>query len=205
MLRELTSKTDRVLSALRTEIEKGSIVVKGIISDSTVVKSASGISVFSSDKLKEMFFDYLIDCSEESEKQRASMTEKIIPAEVITENVLFDLQKYIVVLEKNISIVSDCAWGKIVCDSLFLSSKSLLEGISISPKDYLKFVKDLPQYMSFELRYKGKVGWTERIVCTLYDIELVFTGIVSFEKAKEYWKKRCLEFNYENYIPFEDR
>lgn len=101
-------------------------------------------------------------------------------------------------------IASNCNGGTILHD-LGLQFKSPFVNLWIKPKDYLKLLKSLPQYMETDIKFISEEGVTYP-VGLLDDVKIYFQHYKSEEEAKEKWVERTKRMNYDKlFILFTDR
>lgn len=111
---------------------------------------------------------------------------------------------------KNISIISNNCGGGFISQRFGLKYNSPTVGMFICTDDYLKFINDLEQYLSFSLRFidpntskhydlvKNTNQYGSYPVAQLNDIELFFMHYKSKEEAAEKWNKRKQRLDVHN-------
>lgn len=112
--------------------------------------------------------------------------------------------------EKNITIISSNCNGGVLSSDLGIAFNSPFVNLFIQAADYIKILKDLPQYMSKELRFVKEVDSTYGSVSypTAYlgDVKIYFMHYTSEEDARAAWNRRVKRINWDKlYILFTDR
>lgn len=112
----------------------------------------------------------------------------------------------------NFTIISNNCWGGLIYESYNLEKKSPTIGMFFMASDYIKFVNNIKEYLSYELkfippkesRWKEDLCYDKRFgsypVAKLNDIEIFFLHYNSEEEAREKWKRRCKRINWDNLI-----
>lgn len=111
------------------------------------------------------------------------------------------------------TIISNNCWGGIVYESYNIPKLSPTVGLYIMPSDYIKFIKSLEIYLSYELEFisineskwknyveknDSKVG--KYPIGKLDDIEIFFLHYNSEKEALEKWNRRCKRINWDRLI-----
>jgi len=113
-----------------------------------------------------------------------------------------DIDKYIMLKNSNISIVSNNCWGGIVYNTLGMECLSPFKNLFLKDNDYLKLLEGLPHYLSYEpVLYKYVVDKSRNIeypVLLLDDICIHCNHDISAEEAIIKWKRRTKKFNFQN-------
>ena len=111
---------------------------------------------------------------------------------------------------KNFTIISNNCFGGVFYRNNNLEYMSPTCGLFIMPKDYIKFIYNLKEYLKLELveiqysqskyyeylkqiKYSGTIG-------KLNDIEIMFLHYDDFNEAKQKWDRRKKRINYYNII-----
>lgn len=110
---------------------------------------------------------------------------------------------------RNFSIISNNCWGGLISQYYGLPYKSPTCGLGIRGRDYIKFCKNIKDYLSLKLefirfedsKYKEQYqGFNPFPVAKLGDIEVYFSHYHSEEEAAEKWYRRVERINYDNII-----
>lgn len=115
-------------------------------------------------------------------------------------------------LGTDFTIISNNCWGGMVYESYNLIKSSPTIGLFFMATDYIKFISNLPHYLSSELTFikpeKSKnVDYLQTIknfgvfpIAKLDDIEIVFLHYKTEDDARDKWARRCQRINYEKLI-----
>lgn len=111
------------------------------------------------------------------------------------------------------TIISNTCWAGHVYRYFGLPYNTPTIGIGFFADEYLKFLKDIPRYLSMELvEMKAEESKYYNIIKTqpakfqtcpyarLGDLELRFAHYKTFEKAKQNWDRRCKRVNLDHLI-----
>lgn len=123
----------------------------------------------------------------------------------------FSFEEYIHIKLSNISIISDSCFGGFIYHTLGLKFQTPLINTRILPFDYIKFIDNLPYYLSCKLENYRKDelspvdinSWLTYVgepVGCLDDIVVRFVHENSFEEALCNWNKRINRINKDNTI-----
>lgn len=118
----------------------------------------------------------------------------------------------------NFTIISNNCWGGMIYESYNLPKNSPTVGLYFMPKDYIKFLKNLKEYVSVEIefiepsksKYEKVLKKDHRFgkypIGKLKDIEIMFLHYKSKEEAREKWNRRCKRINWNKLlIKFNDQ
>jgi len=122
----------------------------------------------------------------------------------------------------NFSIISNNCWGGCIYDKYGLPYLSPTIGLFFMPDDFLKFIKNLPYYLSLEINqvsfgssyFKNKYQMIQDpngrsfyrdhgstvLIGRLDDVEVIFLHYSSFQDAKEKWNRRRGRVNFNNIV-----
>ena len=112
----------------------------------------------------------------------------------------------------NFTIISNNCWGGMIYESYNLQKQSPTIGVFFMAQDYIKFLKDLREYIQCELEFisPNESRWKDYVkndsrfgnypIGKLKDIEIFFLHYKSEEEAREKWERRCKRINWEKLI-----
>ena len=107
----------------------------------------------------------------------------------------------------NFTIISNNCWGGMIYESYNLQKQSPTIGVFFMAQDYIKFLKDLREYIQCELEFisPNESRWKDYVkndsrfgnypIGKLKDIEIFFLHYKSEEEAREKWERRCKRIN----------
>jgi uncharacterized protein (DUF1919 family) len=126
---------------------------------------------------------------------------KFINGEVLfIPNLNFD--KYIRLIESNISIISNNCWGGILCNTLSIECRSPFKNLFVTDDDYLKLISDLQHYLNSDLvfyEFNIDVHSNQTYpVFLLDDICIHCNHASSIESAISDWNRRKKLVNWNN-------
>lgn len=174
-------------------------------------KYLDNIPVICASEVKNQEFEYIIVCSrrffdeicDEIVRGGGIARSRVINASVFCY-ARFDFEKYISLIERPVTIISDDCWGGEIYHSLLLPFSSPTINIAWDKSEYAKFISDLPYYLRQPLKCEregrfntgehpiGSLGENERKV----KMELIHN--LSFDEAKEQWDRRKERINFDN-------
>lgn len=93
----------------------------------------------------------------------------------------------------SVSVFSSNCVGGIICHDLGLRFDSPTVNLFMYPADYLRFLSDLPHYLSVELKQVHEDGAYP--IGMLDDVRIDFVHYGSFQEASTAWKRRCARVN----------
>ncbi len=106
---------------------------------------------------------------------------------------------------KDFSIISSNCTGGVICHDLGLQFRSPFVNLYILPKDYIKMLENLYDYMQVEITEEKNCDYSFP-VGKLKDIHVYFQHYKNFQEAKEKWNDRKKRINWKNmYFLFSDR
>jgi len=106
---------------------------------------------------------------------------------------------------KDFSIISSNCNGGIIMSDLGVKFNSPTVNLFFYPSDFIKFVKNIKEYLSYEIVEVKDTG-LEYPVGDLNGVKIHFMHYDSFEEAKNKWEQRKQRVNYNNlFIMFTDR
>ena len=109
----------------------------------------------------------------------------------------------------NFTIISNNCWGGTVYQSYGLKYNTPTVGMFFLAEDYIKFVYNIKEYLSYELefiepkesKHTGKsIESLTYPIGKLKDIELHFMHYKTNEEAKEKWERRCKRINWDKML-----
>lgn len=199
---------NRFYNNIKLEEMKGNIVVKGIISLETYVKSIDGYEVLQREKIAEIECDYIIimaagqnaDEIKRNIVKQGISHEKIISGEVFGIP-YFDFAEYAELLQSHVSIISDCCFGGCVYNRLKMQFLSPFINIAIDNANYIRLLEDFDYYMGkpLELDWDLSVYYNFPIG-RLDDVLIHFPHEGSFRDAETRWNKRKQRVNADNIL-----
>jgi uncharacterized protein (DUF1919 family) len=207
---------DEVMLHLKADIMQGKIQIVALVSSyKELISYLDGKKIILPEEIKNYEFDYIIIANAEYDEEIKESAirigidnKKIIGYRVISNN-LFDFDRYINILESNISIVSDDCWGGYVYNTLNLQFNSpfinlavynYYESSKIIYDDYYKLVSNIEYYLKQPLEMIRESNGCMYPEGSIGDVKLSFIHYRDFNEAKECWDKRVKRFNLENYI-----
>ena len=106
---------------------------------------------------------------------------------------------------EDFSLISNDCTGAFILHDLGVRFNSPFVNLWIKPKDYIKLLSCLEDYMDEELYFIEELG-IHYPIGVLKDIRIYFQHYTSKEEAKEKWNTRKNRINYDNlFILFNDR
>ncbi len=102
---------------------------------------------------------------------------------------------------RNITIIASSCNGGVIYHDLGLPFLSPFINLWIMPDDFIKLMKNLEEYLSFDLVF---MDMKEKMypVARLNDIYLYFQHYKTEEEAKSLWEKRLKRINFDNLAVF---
>ena len=183
---------DQYINAVRYQELSGNIQVIGITSKATIYRRIDGYAFIHKSQLGDYDFDLLIIMSvshlEEIQLEAAEMgisEERILSCEVFSLPNL-DLEKYLEIKKRKLTIFSNICWGGIVYSRLKLKFRSPLINLYILDWDYIKLLENPKKYMEQPLVFE-KWQWNdlqnwEIPVCMCGDVRIYFSHYRNFEE-----------------------
>lgn len=106
---------------------------------------------------------------------------------------------------KDFSLIASNCNGSLILHDLGLRFNSPFVNLWIKPKDYIKMLSNLRQYMNADLTFVKEEG-IDYPVGKINDVILYFQHYNSENEALEIWNKRKARINYENlFVMFTER
>ena len=103
------------------------------------------------------------------------------------------------------SIIASNCNGGIISHDLGLQFRSPFINLWLKPKEYIKLLQNLKEYMQYELTFIKEDG-IDYPIGLLKDVRIYFMHYETEEIAKEKWEARAKRLNYDNlFILFTDR
>lgn len=169
------------------------------------IKSIDGIDVIKPEDIKNFNYEFIIVASsffEEIVKTARGggiNREKLIDAKVFELNG-FDFDRYVSIINKNISIVSDDCWGGVLYHSLGLEFKTPFINFGVDHDGYVELVNNLKYYLSMPLTIDNKIHSNYMIGNLKKMVNFYFNHDVSESEIIKKWNRRVERFNFENYL-----
>lgn len=114
---------------------------------------------------------------------------------------------------QDFTIISNNCWGGMVYESYNLPKNSPTVGLYFMPDDYIKFLKNIKEYVTYELKFITieESKWKDFVkendikagqypIGKLNDIEIFFLHYYSEQEALDKWKRRCKRINWNKLI-----
>lgn len=113
---------------------------------------------------------------------------------------------------RDYTLICNNCYGGVMSRDWGLPYNSPTCGLYFFAADYLKFINDLPKYLSAEvepMEYEESPYCEELlkrypkrdiVIGKLIDVTLVFVHYPTFEEAKKKWERRAKRVNYENMV-----
>lgn len=207
---------DEVMLHLKSDIMQGKIDIVILVSSyKELISYLDGIKIILPEEIKSYEFDYIIIANKEFEKEIRKTAiglgidnKRIIGYTPVCNN-FFDFDRYIKILESNISIVSDDCWGGFVYNSLGLQFNSPFINLFVwryltlngmVNDDYYKLVNNIEYYLEKPLQFVNESNGTLFPYGRIDDVNLCFNHSKDFNEAKINWDKRVKRFNFDNYL-----
>lgn len=106
---------------------------------------------------------------------------------------------------ENVCLISSNCNGGCILHDLGLEFRSPFVNLWIRPKDYIKLLQNLEEYMGFELRFVDEPGISYP-VGILKDVKIYFQHYKTKKDAKIKWNSRIKRMDYNNlFVLFTDR
>lgn len=191
---------------LRKFLDISKIKINALVSSyDECIKSLDGIDVIKPEEIKNFNYDFIIVASfasfdkivEQGVREGGINREKFIPSQIFELND-FDIDRYISIKNKSISIVSDNCWGSIVFKSLGLKYNSPFANLFIDHEHYLNLISNLDYYLKLPLKLVlNEYGFIEGY---LENVKLNFVHDLSEYDILSKWNRRLKRFNFQNYL-----
>lgn len=120
--------------------------------------------------------------------------------------------------DKEFTIISNNCWGGMIYESYGLQKQTPTVGLFIMPDDYIKFLRNLREYVSQEIefinpndsKYKDFLINDPRFgqypIGKLKDIEIMFLHYKDENEARNKWNRRCKRIKWDKLlIKFNDQ
>lgn len=114
---------------------------------------------------------------------------------------------------QDFTIISNNCWGGMIYESYNLPKNSPTVGLYIMPDDYIKFLKNIKEYVKLELKFISidESNWKDFVkendkkagqypIGKLKDVEIFFLHYHSEQEALEKWRRRCKRINWNKMI-----
>lgn len=191
------------------EVLKGSIQINAIVlNESKLFKKIDGIDVVGVETLQFLDCDYIIDMNQNAREKIIRIIEllripfeKIIPARIFGQP-FFDLERWLQVRARKVSIISSHCWGGYVYNSLGLKFQSPFINMYLDNQDFFKILEDLHGYMQHPLQF-DREEYEDNLkrnypVVRLDDAIIHFNHYLNYDEAVTIWERRKDRINYSN-------
>lgn len=207
MIWGLGQEYDKHINALKYQEVMKKIYVVGITSKEDCYDYVDGYQYYPCSCIANLNFDCLVIAANETnyaeilaQVNRLRLDKKDVIRISLFSIPNFDLDKYLLLRNSNMSIISMNCWGGITSHKLGLQFNSPFVNLFIREKYFIELCKNLKDYLSKELEF---CRWEERDgnmfpVMRLGTIELFFLHYHSVEEAKAKWNRRVKRINYDN-------
>lgn len=163
---------EKVINQINFEICKGNIEIIALVSrqQDIVEKTFDGHIVIQKEEIKEIPFDYLIIASSlyfdeiSGEAAEMGITEEKIINGLVLNVPLFDFDRYVQLMNKKITILSDDCWGGYIYHHLFMKFYSPLINSYWKKESYARFIKKPDYYLRQPLKMERE-GSIRRNIC----------------------------------------
>ena len=195
---------DLYVNKLKHEELKGSIKVEGIVSDDTYISKFDDWKIIEKSEIMDLNIDCVFVTSvdfyyEVTKQEILSLNPNV---QVLRANILniplFDMERYMSLLNNKVSIIAHSCWAGLTYNSLYLPFDSPFINLSISAEDYIKLLSDFNYYISLPLTKVRDRGVEGNPIGALGDVHIDFVHYSNFETAKNIWNKRVSRINYDN-------
>ncbi len=204
----LGSIYNRLLNTIRFYEQQGTIEIAGIVArDRYQFAYLDGYPVYDLSAIKGLEYDYIVVMSEKSYKQIVNCGEELgVRSSLFVSSRMFEIpnlnvERYLLLREKNISVISNNCWGGIACRALGLECRGPFRNLFLRDEDYLRCINDLNTYCTMTPTYKRDEidpnSDKQYPVLGINDIEIHCNHADSVEEAIEEWNRRCKKINYE--------
>lgn len=210
-----SKKYDDYFYAIKYLEMRNIITVVGVTSSSGCYSILDGYPFYPKNYLPFIDFDYLVvaagpaysDIVKEAEEilEDRGKSNKIINASVLNIPNL-DLEQYIRVRDRNVSIFSNACSGGMLSHYLGLRFNSPTINMWESDDDFLKLMENLDDYLEMDLEFvkeliyefEGPQYGTSYPLCRLNDIFLHCNHYKDYFSAKKKWDQRIQRVNYDD-------
>ena len=198
---------NRLLNTIHLYEKEGIITIIGIVAkDHYTFASLDGYPVYDLSALLKLEYDYIVVMSEKSYKQIVQKGEAlgIEPSMFVSSRMLeipnLNVERYLMLRSKNLSIISNNCWGGIVSRALGLECRSPFRNLFLQDEDYVRCLSDLKMYCTLPPEYaRDEVDPNsdkKYPVLRIKDIEVHCNHADSAEEAIAEWNRRCKKINY---------
>lgn len=203
---------EKLLNQLLFEIYKGNISIEALVcrKEDKYCSTRDGFPVITKEELKRGTFDYIIITSvlhmDEIKREASVLVESfshLINGQVFLMP-LFDFNRYAMLIENPVTILSDDCWGGYAYHCLKLPFSSPLINIYWNRDEYAKFIENPLFYLNSELDMVEEGDLEKGIppVGQLGDakqnVKMIFTHNVDFMEGKRQWDRRKQRINPDN-------
>lgn len=199
----------KALSTIRYLEMTNQIEVVGVVSRDDCYSTVDGYTCYKVYQIKELAFDYILVAT--GKKVYREINSQIVERGIDSEKILnisvcllpnFDFEKYLLIKENKMSIVSNNCWGGLTSHMLQLEFLSPFVNLAIEDQYYIKLLSNFKNYMEKELIF---IRWEyyERLkheypIFRIGDVEIRFLHYHTVEDAKMSWERRKCRINYNN-------
>lgn len=175
-----------ISNALSQEELKGNIYILGYVSRNKELygKSIMGRKIISVWDIKNLEYDYIIVANNyflevKKEIKEAKWGENIDLKKVIYGEVFkipyFDFKRYVSIMKKKISLVTETCYGGVLYHSLRLPFYSPFIQTYIQQWDYIRLINNLPYYLEHNIQCHRDLLKTEDININIENKSLAYT------------------------------
>lgn len=189
-------------------LEKDTFEIIGITDRKSLYTCLDGYPFIPVEDLNVHDIDYIIVSSE---KYFAAIRSEAMSLGFFEERIIlarvfclpgFRFEKYIELLQSNISIIANNCWGGHAYHTLGMKFNTPFINMFETDKDYLKLLSSLPYYLALKLKFE-RIGYNpgleiEYPICKLGDIELHFNHVTSMNDVEKKWYERVKRINWDN-------
>lgn len=169
-------------------------------------KELDGYSIYNCYDIKQLNFDYIIVMSDfyYNEIYKEIVDIGIDPNRILKYIFLqlpnIDINEYLSLKSRNVTIISDNCWGGYVYKTLGLRCMSPTRNVSFTNENYIKLLNDFEGYMQVKPTFKrwevNSNSGEKFPVLKCKDIEIRCNHEKDIEKAVYEWEKRKKRINY---------
>lgn len=162
------------------------------------------IQLIDYDYLVVMSDGYLMEIVDMAMSKAGTKRNKIVSYHILTIP-YFSFQRYHLIKEQNVSIVSNNCWAGLIYNTLELECISPFKNVSFAADDYIKIICNLKHYLSVDPEWKGKKEIDknqnrEVPMLELDDVYIKCNHDLDANVAIKNWIRRRNKFNWDNIL-----
>ncbi len=195
-------------NAVKYQEVLGHVEIVGVTSNQPIYKELDGNRFITKSELNYLDFDLLIISSmgKFSEIRCEALSIGVDPKKIISMKVFslpgFHIDKYMSLLNSNLTIFSINCWGGLTYNRLGMEFLSPFINMYVNETDYLKLLRHPKSYLTHEptlveYRYEPTLQ-NEYPICRIDDVELHFNHYTTVEHAIDKWNSRKVKVNWDN-------